>query len=184
MWAFLARKILRLGGWTITSGAPGVPKAVIIAVPHTSNWDGLWALTYIVAIGLKVKFFAKRSLFWFPLGNLLRLLGGVPLDRRQAGSAVDQALALFDESESVYFGLAPEGTRANAPIWKSGFYRIAVAADVPVIPGFLDYGTRSIGLGEPITLSGDQDADLEIFRALYTDVVGRHPEKAGKITFQ
>ena len=184
MWAFLARRILQLGGWTISSGAPDVPKAVIIAAPHTSNWDGFWAMTYIVAVGLDFKFFAKRSLFWFPLGNVLRLLGGVPLDRIRAGSAVNQAVELFEQNDSFYFGLAPEGTRANVPCWKSGFYRIAVAANVPVVPGFLDFGTRRIGLGEPVTLSGDQDADLEVFRALYKDVRGRHPEKTGTISFQ
>lgn len=184
MWAFLARKILQLSGWTMSSGAPDVPKAVIIAAPHTSNWDGFWAMTYIVAVRLDVKFFAKRSLFWFPLGNVLRLLGGVPLDRGRAGSAVDQAVELFEQNDSVYFGLAPEGTRADVPYWKSGFYRIAVAADVPVVPGFLDFGTRRIGFGAAITLSGDQDADLEKFRAVYEDIKGRHPEKTGTIAFQ
>jgi 1-acyl-sn-glycerol-3-phosphate acyltransferase len=184
MWSSLAKLLLRLGGWTMSSGTPDVPKAVIIAAPHTSNWDGFWALTYKVAIGLDIKFFAKRSLFWFPLGNVLRLLGGVPLDRGRAGSAVSQAVKLFEQNDSIYFGLAPEGTRSNVPCWKSGFYRIAVAANVPVIPGFLDFGTRRIGLGEPVTLSGNQDADLEIFRALYENVQGRHPEKTGTITFQ
>lgn len=184
MWAAIARGLLRLGGWSMTSGLPDVPKAVIIAAPHTSNWDGIWAMIYIVAIGIDVKFFAKRSLFWFPLGILLRGLGGVPLDRGRAGSAVDQAVALFEENDSFYFGLAPEGTRTKVPFWKSGFYRIAMAADVPVVPGFLDFGTRRIGFGEAITLSGDQDADLEKFRALYKDIKGRHPDKTGTIAFQ
>jgi 1-acyl-sn-glycerol-3-phosphate acyltransferase len=184
VWSRIAKLILRVSGWTAVGGELDEPKAVIIAAPHTSNWDAVWALVYKVAVGLDVRFFAKHSAFWFPLGTLLRGMGGIALDRGRAGSAVSQAIEMFHTEESFYFGLAPEGTRANVPCWKSGFYRIAVAANVPVVPGFLDFGTRRIGLGEPVTLSGDQDADLEVFRALYKDVRGRHPEKTGTISFQ
>ena len=93
----IARLLLWLGGWTITGEKPGVDKAVIIAFPHTSNWDGYWALVCRVAIQLDVRFFAKHTLFWFPLGGLLRLLGGVPLDRERAGSAVDAGIRVFRE---------------------------------------------------------------------------------------
>jgi 1-acyl-sn-glycerol-3-phosphate acyltransferase len=120
MLAKLARLILRLGGWTIVGGAMDAPKAVVIAAPHTSNWDGFWALTYKTAVGLDIHFFAKQSLFWFPLGNILRALGGIELDRKRAGSAVNQAIAMFRERDSFYFGLAPEGTRKKMPGWKSG----------------------------------------------------------------
>ena len=134
----IARGLLRLGGWTVIGGKVGVPKAVIIAYPHTSNWDGLWALTYRVAVGLDLRFFGKHTLFWFPLGTLLRALGGIPLDRRTPGSAVEQAVQAFADNESFYFALAPEGTRRLEPYWKSGFYRIAKRANVPVVLGFMD----------------------------------------------
>jgi tRNA (guanine-N7-)-methyltransferase len=175
--------LLRVGGWTMVGGIPLDPKAVFIAAPHTSNWDGFWALVYKVAIGIDVKWFAKHSLFWFPLGNILRALGGIDLDRSQAGSAVQQAISLFDESESFYFGLAPEGTRALRPGWKTGFYRIAVGASVPVYLGFLDYGTRRLGIGPRVELSGDRSADLAVIRAFYRDVEGHRPELASPIVF-
>ena len=160
---------------------PTVPKAVIIAAPHTSNWDGFWALVYKVAIGLDVRFFGKHTLFWFPLGSILRVLGGIPLDRSRPGSAVDQAVELFAENDSFYFGLAPEGTRSLTAGWKSGFYRIASRADVPVIVGFLDYGRRQIGIGDALTLSGDVDKDMARIADLYRDTVGRWPEKTSPI---
>ena len=179
----IAKLILRIGGWEMAGELPAERRAVVIAAPHTSNWDGFWALVYKVAVQLDIHFFAKRSLFWFPLNILLRALGGVPLDRKRAGSAVDQAIEMLKTKESYYFGLAPEGTRSRADHWKSGFYRIAEGADVPVVLGFLDYGKRRIGIGPTLKLSGDPQQDLEFFRAFYSDVKGRRPEMAGPITF-
>jgi len=179
----LARSILRVGSWTAVGGMPDIPKAVIIAAPHTSNWDGFWALVYTVSVDADIHLFAKHSLFWFPLGALLRGLGGIPLDRGRAGSAVQQAIDAFNENDSFYFGLAPEGSRKRMPGWKSGFYRIAEDAKVPVCPGFLDYRNKRIGIGHPIDLSGDRDADLEILRRFYADIEGRCPEQTSPILF-
>ncbi len=179
----VARGLLRLGGWTAVGGTPDVPKAVIIAAPHTSNWDGIWALIYKVAVGLDVHFFGKHTLFWFPLGNLLRALGGVRLDRGAPGSSIETVLKAFAANESYYFGLAPEGTRRLRPHWKTGFYRIAERADVPVILGFMDFGKRRIGLGPTLELSGDREADMARIAAFYADIDGRHPEKASPIEF-
>lgn len=180
----LARLILRIGGWTATGGIPDAPKAVVIAAPHTSNWDGFWALVYKVAIGAEIHFFAKHSLFWFPLGTLLRALGGVELDRKRAGSAVQQAVAMFEANDSYYFGLAPEGTRTLKPGWKSGFYRIAEEAGVPIYLGSLDYKNKRVGIGPRFDLSGDHDVDLARLREFYRDIQGRWPEKTSPITFE
>ncbi len=179
----IAKAILKIGGWEIVGTKPLAPKAVVVAAPHTSNWDGFWGLVCRVALDMEIHFFAKQSLFWFPLNALLRALGGIPLDRKRAGSAVDQAIKMFRTSESFYFGLAPEGTRSRAEHWKSGFYRIAEGADVPVILGFLDYGKRRIGIGPTLRLSGDWHKDLDFCREFYKDIRGRHPEKAGPVTF-
>jgi len=179
----LAFLILRLGGWTAIGGTPDVPKAVIIAAPHTSNWDGFWALTYKVAVGLDIHFFAKQSLFWFPLGILLRGVGGVPLDRGRARSAVDQAVAMFEAEDSFYFGLSPEGTRARRDGWKSGFYRIAKAANVPVYLGMLDFKNRRIGIAERLDLSDNMEADLESCARFYKGITGRWPDKATPVRF-
>lgn len=174
----LAWLLLRIGRWTAVGQVPNVSKAVIIGAPHTSNWDGFWALVYITAIGLDVKFFVKDSMFWFPLGALLRAFGAIPLDRRNARSSVNKAIAEFDAQSQFYFGLAPEGTRSRTAGWKSGFYRIAEGANVPVVFGFFDYPNRRLGLGPMISLTGDKDADMAIIRSYYTSVAGRRPEQA------
>ena len=179
----LASLILRIGGWTAVGGMPNIPKAVIIAAPHTSNWDGFWALVYRVSVGADIHLFAKSSLFWFPLGTVLRSLGGIPLDRSRAGTAVKHIVDAFDENDSFYFGLAPEGSRKRMPGWKSGFYRIAEEAKVPVCPAFLDYRHKRLGIGRPINLTGDHDADLEVLRNFYAEIEGRCPEQTSPIVF-
>lgn len=180
----IARLILRMGGWTAIGEVPDVPKAVFIAAPHTSNWDGFWALTYRVAVGLDVKFFAKQSLFWFPLGPLLRALGGIPLNRSRATSAVQQAVSMFEAEEHFFFGLAPEGTRALRDSWKSGFYRIAKAANVPVFLGMIDYRKKQVGIANRLDLSDDVAADLAKCEEFYADVEGRWPEKTTPVRFR
>jgi 1-acyl-sn-glycerol-3-phosphate acyltransferase len=175
--------ILRVGGWTPVGGVPDAPKAIIIAAPHTSNWDGFWALVYKVAIGLDVHFFAKHSLFWFPLSTLLRALGAIELDRKRAGSAVRQAVDMFENQDSFYFGLAPEGTRTKKPGWKNGFYRIATQAGIPVYLGFLDYRNKRVGIGPRLDLSGDQSKDLAALQEFYGGIQGRRPEKTSPIEF-
>ena len=176
--------LLRMGGWTAVGGPPNVKKAVIIGAPHTSNWDGYWALVYMVATGLRVKFFIKKSLFWFPLNILLAGLGGIPLDRGKAGRAVDQAVALINDNEEIYLGLAPEGTRSLKPGWKSGFYRIAEEAGVPILLAFFDYQSKRLGIGPTYTLTGDQEADLAIIRSFYeSSSAARWPDKTCPIEF-
>ena len=179
----LAKFILWVSGWEPVGEVPDEPKAVFIAAPHTSNWDGIWALTYKVAIGLDIKFFAKEALFWFPLGSLLKALGGIPLNRSKAHSAVRQAVSMFETEDSFYFGLAPEGTRALRDAWKTGFYRIATEAKVPVFLGVLDYGNKRIGVAGRLDLSGDPDADLQKCADFYREIEGRWPEKTTPVRF-
>ncbi|MDH3337250.1 MAG: 1-acyl-sn-glycerol-3-phosphate acyltransferase [Gammaproteobacteria bacterium] len=178
----LARLLLRLGGWTAVGKVPDIRKAVLIAAPHTSNWDGFWALVYIQYIGLEVHWFVKDSMFWFPMSSLLRAFGAIPLDRKRARLAVQEAIAAFDSGDDrFYFGLAPEGTRSSTPGWKSGFYRIAEGASVPVVFGFLDYGKKRLGLGPALTLTGDKQADMVICRSFYESIEGRRPDKKSPI---
>ena len=177
----VARFLLWLGGWTTVGEAPKIKKAVLIAAPHTSNWDAFWAIVFKVYVGLDLHWFVKDSMFWFPLGKLLRFFGAIPLDRRRAKSAVSEAIAAFDENESFYFGLAPEGTRSKTRGWKSGFYRIAEGANVPVVIGFLDYGRRRLGIGPAVTLTGDKQVDMAILQSYYSSVSGRWPEKTSPV---
>jgi len=179
----LAHLLLRLGGWTAVGGNLDEPKAVVIAAPHTSNWDGYWALVYKVAVDLDVRFFAKNSLFWFPLGNLLRWLGAIELDRSRAVNAVQQAIDECERSESFYLALAPEGSRSLKPGWKTGFYRIALGANVPVYLGFLDFRNKRVGIDKKVELSGDPETDLAVIREFYAGIEGRWPEQTSPIVF-
>ncbi len=183
MWKLLAKGILRLSGWTAVGEKPTFDKAIFIVAPHTSNWDGIWALVYVVSIDIKVRFFAKQSAFVFPLGLVLRILGGIPLDRNKPGSAARKAVDAFQEHDTFYFGLAPEGTRSLKPHWKTGFYRIAKGAGVPIVLGFLDYGNRRVGTGPVIDLSDDRSADMARIREFYALIKGRWPEKTTPVVF-
>jgi 1-acyl-sn-glycerol-3-phosphate acyltransferase len=177
----VARFLLWLGGWTAVGGKPPVRKAVLIAAPHTSNWDGFWAICYKVYTGLDIRWFVKESMFWFPMNILLRINGAIPLNRSRATSSVAQAVDAFDENDDFYFGLAPEGTRSKVDSWKSGFYRIAEGANVPVVLGFLDYENKRLGLGPTVTLTGDRKTDMAIIESFYAAITGRWPEKTGPI---
>lgn len=176
-WPRVAKFLIWLGGWTAVGPTPGHRKAVIIGAPHTSYWDGYWLLVYKVAYGIDVKFFIKESMFWFPMSLLLKGLGGVPLNRGDARAAVKQAVAAFDSHDDYLFGLAPEGTRSKTDGWKTGFYRIAEGAGVPVVFGFFDYKNRRFGFGPSMSLTGDMDADMVIIRSFYESVTGKRPEK-------
>lgn len=179
----IAALLLKLGGWKTVGRVPDVPKAIFIAAPHTSNWDGYWLLVYKVYIGVDLKFFAKHTLFWFPLGTLLRALGGVALVRSKAGSAVAQAVQMFNEQDRFFFALAPEGTRHLTAGWKTGFHRIATEAGVPVYLGFIDYERRELGIGDRLEVSSDPDVDIVACRAFYSGITGRHPENASPVVF-
>ncbi len=183
MWKLIAKGLLRLGGWTVVGEKPTFAKAIFIVAPHTSNWDGIWALSYVVSINMKVRFFVKQSAFVFPLSVLLRILGGIPLDRSEPGSAARKAVDAFQEHDSFYFGLAPEGTRSLKSHWKTGFYRIAKGAGVPIVLGFLDYGKRRVGLGPVIDPSDDRSADMARIREFYATITGRRPEKTSPVVF-
>ncbi len=182
-WPHVAKLLLKLGRWTPIGPLPAAKKAVIVGAPHTSYWDGYWLLVYKVAFGLDVKFFVKDSMFWFPLSLLLNGLGGVPLNRGSASTAVNQAVEAFNNNESYLFGLAPEGTRKKTKGWKTGFYRIAEGAGVPIVFGFFDYTNRRLGFGPQMMLTGDMDADLAIFRSFYASVEGRWPDKTSPVHF-
>ncbi len=183
MLRIIAKGLLRLGGWTAVGEKPAVSKALFIAAPHTSNWDGIWALIFKVSVGFEIHFFGKQSLFWFPLGVLLRGLGGIPLDRNEPGSAVRKAVSAFNENDEFYFALAPEGTRSLRAHWKSGFYRIAMDANVPVVLGFFDYREKRLGFGPTIELTGDRDTDLATLQEFYGTITARWPDKVSPISF-
>lgn len=172
---WFGRTVLRLGGWRMAGEMPDTAKLVLIGAPHTSNWDGIWGFAAKVALGLDVRVLGKDTLFKVPgLGLLLRRLGVIPVDRSKATGVVEQAAAMLRRSERCWYALAPEGTRKPVERWKPGFWKIARAADVPVLPVYFHYPDKVIGIGPLWRMTDDLDADMARIRAWYAPWQGRH----------
>lgn len=165
----LATGSLRLAGWKFEGEPPAEKKYVALAVPHTSNWDGLLLVALTQSIGLQMEWMVKDSWVKGPLGSVLRRVGAVGINRSRATNVVDQMIEQFRQRDAFVLGIPPEGTRSRAEQWKSGFYHIARGANVPVVPGYLDFGTKRAGLGPAIHLTGDVRADMDRIRAFYAD---------------
>lgn len=178
-----AQFILRVCGWEMVGEVPNIKKAVFIAAPHTSNWDGFWLIIYKVAIDVDVRFLGKHTIFWWPLGSILRSFGAMPIDRRDPSSVVPQLIHTFATSDRLFLALSPEGTRKWLPYWKTGFYRIAQAADVPIVLAFIDYPTRQMGIGPVLETGLPMSATLDAIREFYAPYTGRRPELQGPIEF-
>ena len=170
----LARWILARAGWKLVGTFPDVPRAVLIAAPHSSWWDGIWGLLVKVAIGADVAFMAKRELFVGPLGWLLRRLGGVPIARDATHGVVEQMSERLRTQEKLWVGIAPEGTRKRVKEWRTGFWHIANNAEVPIVPVYFHYPERTIGIGPAFVTSDDMHADLARLRAFYAPFQGRN----------
>ena len=133
-------------GWRV-EGEPPPRKCVIIAAPHTSNWDFPFMLATAYVIGFRISWMGKHTLFWGPFGPLMRALGGIPVDRRAPQNLVQQVAERFARSDELILAIPPEGTRKKVEHWKSGFYQIACVARVPVVMGFLDFERKVGGAG-------------------------------------
>lgn len=170
-----------MGGWRFTSEVPAVPKSVMLAVPHTSNLDGMLLVLLAQSVQMEMAWMVKDVWGKPPHGYLVRGVGGVPIDRSKANGMVGQMIEEFERRDRFHLVIPPEGTRSLTEHWKSGFYRIAVGADVPVIPGFLDYSTKTGGFGPPIKMTGDRKTDMDELRAFYKDAksMAKFPEKFG-----
>ncbi len=171
---WLGRSVLRLGGWRVAGTLPDIPKLVLIAAPHSSNWDGIWGFAAKLALGFEVKVLGKEQLFWWPLGPLLRRLGVIPIDRSSPQGTVQQAAELIRRSEKMWFALTPEGTRRKVERWKGGFLKIAHEAQVPILMAYFHYPERTIGIGEVFHSTGDMEADMAYVRTWYRPWVGKN----------
>lgn len=172
---WLGRTILRLGGWRMVGAFPDLPRAVLIGAPHSSNWDGLWGFAVKMAMGLDIRVLGKDSLFRVPaLGFVLRRLGVIPINRQAARGVVEQAAALIRSSDRMWVGLAPEGTRKRVEHWKAGFWKIARAADVPIVPIYFHYPDRVFGVGAAFHTSDDPKADMARIRDWYRPWQGKN----------
>jgi len=180
----LAKLLFRLTGWKVEGEVPRPERFVIIAAPHTSNWDAFVMLTAAYVFRVKLAWFIKDSAFFFPLGALIRLFGGLPIDRSSRNDVVAQAVARFDEGEPLILAVPPEGTRKHSPAWKTGFYHIARGARVPIVLGYVDYRRRVAGLGPAFAPTGDIEADFEVFEEFYAGVTPKHPELRGMVAIE
>ena len=178
-----AGRLLARLGWRLDLPPPPGPKVLVVFYPHTSNWDFPLGLLARFACGWPVHWVGKHTLFRWPLGALMRRLGGIPIDRAAPGGFIDAIVAEFGRRDRLMVAMAPEGTRRFVPALKSGFYRIALAAQVPIGLAYFDYRSRTIGIAGYFVPSGEREADLEIMRAAYAGKRGCRPDQAGVIGF-
>lgn len=173
---WIARAFLKLTGWKTEGEKPQARRFVLIAAPHTSNWDLVYLLALSQIFGIRVSWMGKDTLFKPPLGWLMRAVGGIPVVRHKRGNLVAQAAQRFAEAEDLALVVPAEGTRGAVEYWKSGFYHIARTADVPIVLGYLDYARKRGGFGPSLRATGDVRKDMEQIRAFYADKVGKYPE--------
>lgn len=184
LFTLLSRIGLRLRGWRIEGHKPSDEKYVLIAAPHTSNWDFLLMLAMAFVLDLKVYWMGKKSIFKPPFAGLMHWLGGVSVDRSKANNLVDQMAEHFARAERMVLVIPPEGTRSNTHSWKSGFYHIAKQSGVPIAMGFLDYAKKVGGIGPLFTPSGNLAKDEVLLQEFYATVTGCYPDKACKPKLQ
>jgi 1-acyl-sn-glycerol-3-phosphate acyltransferase len=171
-------------GWRLLDFVPAAPKYVIIGAPHTSNVDWLMAMLYKYATSQQMRWIGKREIFRPPFRGLMIRLGGIPLDRAHTQNFVEQMVEVFARHEQLCIAISPEGTRRRADYWRTGFYYMALGANVPIALAKLDYGAREIGIGEVIQPSGDLPADFARIAAYYAGVRGRRPERQGPVALR
>jgi len=172
----VGRLYLRLFGWRVEGRFPDVAKTVVIAAPHTSNWDMPLMLAIAFVFGVRPAWLGKQQLFRRPFGWVMRWLGGLPVDRTVRQNLVQQVVEGFAAADRLHLVIPPSGTRSGATRWKSGFYHIARGAQVPIVCAFLDYRRKVGGIGPVLTPSGDVATDMVPIRAFYAEVTGKFPE--------
>ena len=174
---WISRVILGAFGWRIEGKPPAAGKYVLIAAPHTSNWD--FPLTLMVCFSLKIKVYwmGKASLFPPVLGAIMRWLGGIPVDRSRQGNLVQSTVDAFNQSAELIIIVPPEGTRAKVTQWKTGFYYIAQGAGVAIALGFMDYKKKLAGVETLFHPTGDIEADMPQIQAFYSGITGKNPKQ-------
>jgi len=172
----LGRLYLRSSGWRIRGRVPPEPKFVAIVAPHTSNWDFVVCVAAMFTLDLRIQWFGKDTLFRWPLGWLLRALGGLPVRRDSAKGVVSEIADSIRAQPRFILALAPEGTRRHVDEWRTGFYHIADRAGVPILPVALDWGEREIEIGDPVRTAGDPASEIPRLRARYRIEMALRPE--------
>jgi 1-acyl-sn-glycerol-3-phosphate acyltransferase len=170
--------LFQLNGWKMDVNLPpGYEKCVVIAAPHTSNWDFLYSMAVFFKLNIPVRFLAKRELFKWPLKGILLKVGGMPVQRNKSKKLVDEMIELFNQRDELMLMIPAEGTRGWVRRWKSGFYHVALGANVPVLLGYLDYKKKVAGFGPLLYMTGNPETDAESIKNFYRNIQGRYPEK-------
>ena len=178
---WLARLFLSATGWQPEGERPAPARYVLIAAPHTTNWDFPYLLAFAEHFGLTISWLGKASLFRGPLVPLMRALGGIPIERSRSENRVAEMARVFSNRSALGLVVPAEATRSRAEYWKSGFYYIAMAAEVPVVMSYLDYTRKRGGFGPAFMPSGDIARDMDAVRAFYADKQGKYPEAFGPV---
>jgi 1-acyl-sn-glycerol-3-phosphate acyltransferase len=179
MWKKFCGWLLKVMGWTVDdSNVVPEDKCIILGVPHTSAWDFIISYLFYTSIGGHAKVMVKKEFFFWPIGGLLRKIGGLPVDRKNATRLVLSTIKEMKEAKVCHLALAPEGTRKPIKRWKTGFHTIAREVGCPVYMGYFDWGTKRVSRGHKIELTDDAKADMARIQALYEEMhlVGKHPE--------
>lgn len=176
--------LLRLFGWSTSLTWPPEPHGLIVVYPHTSNWDFLIGVLFRIGHGLPAHWMGKDSMFRWPVRRLFLRIGGVPVNRRAAHGVVASLKHAYEQRDWLWLAVAPEGTRSATDHLKSGFYQLAVALDLPLGLGYIDYGRRHVGIDRYVRMTGDEARDLEILRDFYEGIQARIPANAGRIRFR
>lgn len=172
--------LLKILGWKKEGTLPVEKKYVMIAAPHTSNWDFLYTILIAFAFKLKIFWMGKNTLFKKPFGPLVKWMGGIPVNRDRSNNLVDETIAWFNKNERLVIVVPPEGTRSKTTYWKTGFYHIAYGAGVPILLGYLDYKRKAGGFGPTFHPTGLIDDDMVIIRDFYSNITGRNPDMFNK----
>ncbi len=178
---WLGKTVNRCTGWHVAGHAPDDARMLIIAAPHTSNWDFIYLIAAAFSLGLSVHWIGKASLFRWPLGSILRFMGGVPVDRSRRNNLVASLAEEINSSPGCVLVVPPEGTRGRASHWKSGFYRIAQAARIPMVCGYLDYPRKTAGLGPVIPFDVDETSLMDMLREFYGGIEGKYQDNFGPV---
>lgn len=180
----IARLTLKLFRFKQGGEAPDIDKYVLLSAPHTTNWDLLSVLMISWNTGSNLNWLGKEQLFRGPMNRIMRMLGGVPVHRDERRGMVESMVEEYAAADELALAMAAAGTRSHSDHWKSGFYRIALAAEVPIVMAYVDYSTRTVGFGPTMYPTGDIEADLAVFREFYADKRGKYPEKESEIRFR
>jgi len=175
---FLSMVVLKLMGWKIKGYMPNLPKFVAIAVPHTSNWDFFYTLLAIFAMKGKIYWMGKDAIFKKPFTGVFKWLGGIPVDRSKSNNLVESIISQYNNSDNLVITIPPTGTRKKVMRWKTGFYYIALGANVPIVPGYMDYSNKTTGFGSAFYPTGDIDADLKYLSVFYKGMKGKNDVKS------